>query len=41
MNADALLIALLKAGLHVVEEPGWRTRGNRWNVGGKPEGIMQ
>ena len=25
----------------MVEEPGWTTRGNRWNVDGKPEGVMQ
>lgn len=41
MSADVLLAKLKAAGLHVVEEPGWRTRGNRWNVDGKPEGIMQ
>jgi hypothetical protein len=41
LTPDALLIALLKAGLHVVEEPGWRTRGNYWNINAKPEGVMQ
>lgn len=41
MTADRLLHALLNAGLRVVQEPGWRTRGNRWNVNGRPEGVMQ
>lgn len=41
MTADTLLAALLNVGLHVVEEPGWKTRGNRWNVNGQPEGVMQ
>lgn len=41
MSATKLLADLKQAGLHVVEEPGWRTRGNRWNVNGQPEGIMQ
>ncbi len=41
MSANTLLAALKAAGLHVVEEPGWKTRGNRWNVDGKPEGVMQ
>ena len=41
MTADALLISLLKAGLHVVGEPGWRKRGNYWNINAKPEGVMQ
>ncbi len=40
MTADALRLALLKAGLHIVEEPGWRKRGNLWNINAKPEGIM-
>lgn len=41
MSADVLLHDLQNAGLHVIEEPGWKTRGKRWNVGGKPEGVMQ
>lgn len=41
MTADALLISLIKAGLYVVEEPGWRKRGNYWNINAKPEGVMQ
>ena len=41
MTADGLLVELVAAGLTVVEEPGWKTRGNRWNVDGKPEGVMQ
>lgn len=41
MSAIRLLADLRAAGLHVVEEPGWATRGNRWNVGGQPEGVMQ
>ncbi len=41
MSATKLLADLKTAGLHVVEEPGWKTRGNRWNVGGEPEGVMQ
>lgn len=41
MNADQLLADLRTAGLHVVEEPKWKTRGNRWNVNGQPEGICQ
>ena len=40
-NASDLLTALNAAGLLVVEEPGWRDRGNRWSVGGMPEGIIQ
>ena len=41
MSANQLLANLKSAGLKVVEEPGWATRGNRWNVNGKPEGVMQ
>ena len=41
MTADGLLVELVAAGLDVVEEPGWKTRGNRWNVDGRPEGVMQ
>ena len=41
MNAGHLLADLRNAGLNVVEEPGWEKRGNRWNVDGKPEGVMQ
>ena len=40
-TAVQLLTKLRDQGLHVVEEPGWRTRGNNWAVGGKPEGIME
>ncbi len=40
MSAATLRLALLNAGLHVVEEPGWRKRGNMWNINAKPEGIM-
>jgi len=36
-----LLQDLRNAGINVIQEPGWRTRGNRWNVDGKPEGVMQ
>jgi len=41
MSANQLVQDLRNAGLNVIEEPGWRTRGNRWNVDGKPEGVMQ
>ena len=41
MTADILLTSLKAAGLHVVEEPGWRKRGNYWNINAKPEGVMQ
>ncbi len=41
MSASRLLADLKAAGLNVVEEPGWRTRGKNWRVGGKPEGVMQ
>ncbi len=41
MSADTLLAALKAAGLHVVEEPGWKKRGNRWNINARPEGVMQ
>jgi len=41
MTSGTLLQALRNAGLNVIEEPGWRTRGKRWNVDGKPEGVMQ
>jgi len=41
MTAAALRLSLLKAGLHIREEPGWRTRGNLWNINAKPEGVMQ
>lgn len=40
MSATKLLADLKAAGLNVVEEPGWRTRGYRWRVDGEPEGIM-
>lgn len=41
MSADQLLADLLGAGLTVVEEPGWKTRGaNTWAVG-KPEGVIE
>ncbi len=41
MSANQLLAELKAVGLHVVEEPKWKTRGNNWRVGGKPEGVMQ
>ncbi len=41
MSANNLLAELTAAGLPVVEEPGWKTRGNRWAVNNKPEGVMQ
>ena len=41
MSAEQLLADLKSAGLNVVEEPKWKTRGNRWKVDGKPEGVMQ
>lgn len=41
MTAETLRQALLNAGLHVVEELGWKKRGNMWNINAKPEGIMQ
>lgn len=41
MTAEKLLAELQAAGLSVVEEPGWKTRGNKWSVNGKPEGVMQ
>lgn len=41
MSANSLLAALKTAGLPVVEEPGWKARGNRWAVDNKPEGVMQ
>ncbi len=41
MTASELHAELVAAGLNVVEEPGWKTRGNMWNVDGKPEGVMQ
>jgi hypothetical protein len=41
MTASQLLTKLTDAGLHVVEEPHWETRGNNWAVNGKPEGVMQ
>ncbi len=40
-TASQLLTKLQDAGLHVVEEPKWRTRGFKWAVGGKPEGLME
>ncbi len=40
MTPEALRLSLLKAGLHIVEEPGWRKRGNLWNINAKPEGVM-
>lgn len=36
-----LLTELRNAGLTVVEEPDWKTRGSTWAVNGKPEGVMQ
>lgn len=41
MKADQLLSDLKDVGLTVVEEPGWKTRGYKWAVDGKPEGVMQ
>ncbi len=41
MSATKLLADLRAAGLHVVEEPGWKKRGWRWRVDGEPEGVMQ
>jgi len=41
MSATQLLTDLRITGLHVVEEPKWKTRGFNWAVGGKPEGVMQ
>ena len=41
MTANQLLTDLKLAGLKVVEEPGWKLRGKKWNVDGKPEGVMQ
>lgn len=41
MSANQLLSELKSAGIRVVEEPGWKTRGKAWRVGGKPEGVMQ
>ncbi len=41
MSADQLLADLREVGLNVVEEPGWKTRGYKWAVDGKPEGVMQ
>ncbi len=41
MSANQLLADLKTAGLTVVEEPGWKTRGGTWAVGGKPEGVCQ
>ena len=42
MTANSLLADLKAAGLTVVEEDGWKTRGGvgDWH-GGKPEGVMQ
>jgi len=41
MTADLLLTALKTAGLYVVEEPKWKTRGKKWAKHGQPEGVMQ
>ncbi len=41
MSANQLLADLKAAGLTVVEEPGWKTRGGTWKTGGKPEGVCQ
>jgi len=41
MSATKLLADLKAAGLHVVEEPGWKKRGWGWRVDGEPEGVMQ
>jgi len=41
MSADQLLADLKAAGLTVVEEPKWKTRGGRWATRAKPEGIME
>ncbi len=41
MSATRLLTDLRAMGLRVVEEPGWKTRGNNWAVDGEPEGVMQ
>ncbi len=41
-KAQELLADLKAAGLTVIEESGWETRGSdSWAVGGKPEGIIQ
>ncbi len=41
MTAKQLALALRLAGLNVVEEPGWKTRGaDTWAVG-KPEGVIE
>ncbi len=41
MSAAALFSELVTAGLTVVKESGWATRGGTWAEGGKPLGIMQ
>ena len=42
MSATRLLLDLKAAGIsRIVEEPGWRTRGFNWHVGGEPEGVME
>ncbi len=40
MNATDLSAELVAAGLTVVEEPGWKTRGGTW-AESKPVGVMQ
>lgn len=40
MSASQLVVALRSAGLTVVEDPGWASRGNRWGAG-KPIGQME
>ena len=40
MSATALRTELVIAGLTVVEEPGWKTRGGTW-AKSKPLGVMQ
>lgn len=41
MSANSLLAELKAADLTVVEESGWKNRGNNWAVDNKPEGVMQ
>jgi len=40
MSATRLLRDLTAAGLHIVEEPGWKARGGAWRTDGEPEGVM-
>ena len=42
MSADVLLAQLQAAGLNVIEEPGWKTRGGTWGLSGVgPVGICE